>query len=565
VRTPLLLYALALVVRAVLVALFPDPAYPDSYYYVDVARAIAGGNGLNVDFVWIFAEVGNKLPNPAVLPIPSNAHWLPLASFIQAPFVSVLGPTAFANALPGILIGSLAAPLTWLIARDAGARPIVGLAAGVISAIPGAVSVFLAQPENFAILHPLVAATLWLTARGLKGDGRSFALAGLLAGLATLARNDGILIGAALALVWLADRIRSWRNRRGRRSWSRVDDRAPISVLAAVAAFALFMLVMGPWWARQELVFGSISPTSSSGAALWIRQISEWNSITVNPTPAYFFGQGWGPIIASRLQGLVDAFGNFVVMITSVVLLPFLLMGIAARRHSKDFQPWFVYTFVAFAGATFLYPLHVPGGAFIHTAIGLAPHAAILSIEGVLVLAGLISGRQAGRASSAGSSSSSSGLASMTAGGGLLVWGVVALVIGAAVIFTRPVIAGWDATRQPRLAVAAELDELGVPRTDRLLSIDAGGFKYFTGRPGVVTPDDPIDTIESVARAYGTRWLILERADAARALAPVLTGELHVPWIGPATFTVPASDGGPPRLALYPVCTTEGDTRCTGS
>src|SRR5215207_7886724 len=111
VRTPLLLYALAVAARAILVALYPDPAYPDSYYYVDVARAIAAGNGLNVDFVWIFAEVGNRLPDPAVLPIPSNAHWLPLASFVQAPFVALLGPTAFATALPGILLGSLAAPL----------------------------------------------------------------------------------------------------------------------------------------------------------------------------------------------------------------------------------------------------------------------------------------------------------------------------------------------------------------------------------------------------------------------------------------------------------------------
>src|SRR5215207_5130173 len=213
VRTPLLLYALALAVRAVLVALYPDPAYPDSYYYVDVARAIAAGNGLTIDFVWIFAEVGNRLPNPAILPIPSNAHWLPLASFIQAPFVSVLGPTALANALPGLLIGSLAAPLVWFIARDAEARPTVALAAGIITAIPGAVTAFLVQPENFAILHPLVAATLWLTARGLKGDGRSFALAGLLAGLATLARNDGALLAGAMALVWLADRLRLLRSR----------------------------------------------------------------------------------------------------------------------------------------------------------------------------------------------------------------------------------------------------------------------------------------------------------------------------------------------------------------
>lgn len=556
-RTPVLLFALAVAVRAVLVALYPDAAYPDSYYYVDVARSIAAGNGLNVDFVWIFAEVGNRIPDPAVLPIPSNAHWLPLASFLQAPFISVLGPTPIASAIPGVLIGSLAAPLTWLIARDAGARPIVGAAAGVLSAVPGAATAFMVQPENFAILHPLVAATLWLTARGLRGDSRSFAAAGFLAGLATLARNDGILLAGAIGLVWFADRLRSIRARRGRRSWSHVDERPPIPVLAAVACFALFMLVMGPWWARQLAVFGSISPTSSSGAALWIRQISEWNSITVDPTPAYFFSQGWGAIIGSRVEGLVDALGNFAVFICSVVLIPFLLLGALARRHSKDFGPWFVYTFVAFAGATFLYPLHVPGGAFIHTAIGLAPHAAILAIEGVLILATALGARRS-------IGSRSGGGDAPLAGRSVLVWGVVALVVASAVIFTRPVHANWNATREPRVALAAQLDQLGVAASDRLLTIDAGGYKYFTGRGGIVTPDDPIETIEAVARAYGTRWLVLERADAARALGPVLGGTRPA-WIGSPVFSVPHPDGGLPRLALFPVCTTAEDTRCTAT
>jgi hypothetical protein len=547
VRTAAGLYVLALAVRAVLVAVFPDPAYPDSFYYVDVARAIAAGHGLNVDFVWIFAEVGNHLPNPAVLPIPSNAHWLPLASFLQAPFISLLGPTAVASALPGILLGSLVAPLTWLIARDAGCRPLVCVAAGVVSAIPGAATVFLAQPENFSILHPLVAACLWLTARGLKGDGRSFALAGLLAGLATLARNDGILLAGAIGLVWVGDRVRYVRARRGRRAWSHGEDRPPIPVIAAVAAGALFLVVMGPWWFRQLAVFGSISPTSSSGAALWLRTISEWNSITAEPSLSKFLAQGWQAILTSRVDGLVSALGNFVVFITSVVLLPFLLIGAVAKRHALDFGPWFVYTVVAFAGATILYPLHVPGGAFIHTAIGLAPHAAILSVEGILVFVGWFSRRRdTWNAGPAGS---------------IFVWGIVALVVASAVIFTGPVVRGWDSSRAPRVALAAELDRMGIPKSDRLLSIDAGGFKYWTGHPGVVTPDDPIEVIESVARAYETRWLVLERDDAARALAPVLAGT-RPSWIGPAAFQVPSADGGLPTLALYPVCTTAGDTRC---
>jgi hypothetical protein len=542
------LYALALIVRAVLVATYPDPAYPDSYYYVDVARSIAAGNGLNVDFVWIFAEVGNRLPNPAVLPIPSNAHWLPLASFLQAPFITLLGPTALASALPGILIGSLAAPLTWLIARDAGARPLVGAAAGLLSAVPGAATVFVGQPENFAILHPLVAATIWLTARGLKGDGRSFALAGLLAGLATLARNDGILLAGAVGMVWLADRIRYWRSRRGKHAWSHVDDRAPIPLLAGVAAILLFLVVMGPWWARQAAVFGSISPTSANGAALWIRNIHEWNSITADPTLASFFAQGLGPILASRVDGLVSALANFAIFIGSVVLVPFLLVGALARARSRDFQPWFVYTFVAFAGATVLYPLHVPGGAFIHTAIGLAPHAAILSVEGILLLVGWLAGRRRHWEE--------------RLAGSVLVWDIVLLVAATSVFFGRQVEAGWDATRQPRMALAAELTRLQVPQGDRILSIDAAGFKYWTGHPGVVTPDDPIEVIESVARAYQARWLVVERNDAARALAPVLGG-LRPAWIGAPVFQVAAADGGLPRLALYPVCVTAGDARCS--
>ena len=105
-RPFLLLYALALIVRLALVALFPDPAYPDSYYYVDVARAIAATGRLEVDFVWIFAEVGGDIPSDPILPVPSNAHWLPLSSFLQVPFILLLGPTAFASALRNRTRGS---------------------------------------------------------------------------------------------------------------------------------------------------------------------------------------------------------------------------------------------------------------------------------------------------------------------------------------------------------------------------------------------------------------------------------------------------------------------------
>jgi hypothetical protein len=540
VRTPVVLFVLALAVRLAVVAVFPDAAYPDSYYYVDVARSFAGGHGLNVDFVWIFAEVGNRIPASPVLPIPSNAHWLPLASLVQVPFIMVLGPTAFASALPLALIGSLAAPITWAIARDAGVRPLVATAAGVLSAVPGAALVFMAQPENFALLHPLVAATLWLVARGLRGDGLAFAFSGLLAGLASLARNDGVLLFGAVGLVWLGDRWRSWRGRRGRHGWVHVEDRPPISLMAGVLCVVLFLLVMGPWWIRQLAVFGSISPTSSNGAALWIRDISEWNSITANPSLASFLAQGPGAIVGSRLGGLVSALGNFVVFICSVVLLPFLVIGVAGRWRAKAFVPWFVYAAVVFLGATLLYPLHVPGGAFIHSAIGLAPHAAILALEGVLLLAAVIGGRRRQWEE--------------RAEGQLLVWGLVVLTIVAGVWLDRSVVTEWESVRAPRVALADELARRSVPADDRLLSIDAAGMKYYTGHPGVVTPNDPLETIHAVATAYGTRWLVLERTSIVDAMKPVLRGESRPEWVGAPVFTVPSGNAdGIPALALYPL------------
>jgi len=542
VRIPILLYLLALVVRIGFVILFPDPAYPDSYYYVDVARALAAGHGLNLDFIWIFAEVGNHIPANPVLPIPGNAHWLPLASFVQAPFIAVLGPNPLASAIPTVLIGSITAPLAWFIARDAGSLRAVGIGAGVLCAIPAAGAIFMSQPENFAILQPLVAATIWMTVRGLKGSTRSYVVAGFLVGLASLARNDGFILGLAVGLVFVWDRARAWL------SHGTVAPRLPWR--AAFGCFGLYLLVMAPWFLRQELTFGSISPTTSGGSALWIRTIQEWNSITADPSLSKFLAQGPGPIIGSRVGGLLSAIGNFVVIVCSVVLVPFLLVGAWTRRRSIDFGPWFLYAFLVFLGATFLYPLHVPGGAFIHSAVGLEAHAYILSLEGVAAMVTWIARRRPAWEPKTAIP--------------LFITAVVMFTVLTAPLYAFALQGAWDASRAPRVALAEQMGSLGVAPDDRLLTIDSAGLKYYTGRPGVVTPDDPIETVEQVARAYGTRWLVLERDDIVRSLAPILAGGDRPAWVGPPVYVVPAPDGGIPRLAMYPICLDNADDRCAG-
>jgi hypothetical protein len=538
VRIPLALYALALGVRLLLVLLFPHPAYVDSSYYVDVAREVAAGHGFNVDFIWIFAEVGGAIPADPVLPIPSNGHWMPLASIVQVPFIWLLGPTGFASALPFALIGSLAAPLTWAIARDAGARDAVAIGAGVLVAIPGLMTIFMSQPDNFSLYQPLVAGALWMAARGLKGHPRSFVLGGLLVGLATLSRNDGLLVGVVLGLTFLYDRWRAWRSDGARLPaipWS-----------AAIGCAALFFLVMAPWWIRQFAVFGTLSPSTASGKVLFIRSIGEWNSITTPATLGHLLGQGIGPLVLSRIGGFVAAVDIFNTLILARFLLPFVIVGGWARRRSVDFGPFFAYAAILFAFSALVSAVHVPGGTFIHSAVALAPYTSILALEGVAILVAWIASKRPRWNRDAATR--------------LFVAFIVGIVALAAIPGSIATYRIWDGVRVARQQVAAVLDLAGAAPDSRIMSIDAAGFRYWTGRGGVVSPNDPLDTIRQVAEAYQIEWLVVEPADSVAALGPVVAGA-RPQWIGPPVATIAGSDGKPVEV-VFPVCVSPEDQRC---
>ena len=538
-RIPIALYLLALVARLVLLVHFPDAAYPDSYYYSDVARNIAAGHGFNVDFIWIFAEVGGKIPADPVLPIPSNAHWMPLASMIQVPFLAIFGPSPIAAGLPFALIGSLAAPLTWAIARDAGSSRRVAIGAGILVALPALLLVFMVQPDNFSLYQPLVAGALWLGARGLRGDARSFATAGLLVGLATLSRNDGILAGAALAIAFAWDRWRAWRS-----GGTRVPT---IPLWSAIACFALFAAVMAPWIWRQLDVFGQISPSSASGKVFFIRSIQEWNSITTPASLDWLLGQGIGPLLASRIGGLIAAIGIFSTLAAAQILVVPMIIGAWARRRSVDFGPFFVYAALLFGFSTLVSAVHVPGGTFIHSAVALVPHAYILVLEGVAIGVGWIAARRRAWNRDVATSLFSGAVIAYAA--------ILSIVVGLGVH------GGWEAQRADRRALSAALDLAGATPDARVMSLDAAGFNYISGHPGVVTPNDPIDTIQQVAKAYRIEWLIIERDNAVAALAPVLSGTGRPAWIGAPVYSIPDASGMP-RAALYPVCLSPSDVRC---
>ncbi len=461
---------------------------------------------------------------------------MPLASIVQVPFIWLLGPTAMASALPFALIGALAAPLAWAIGRDAGAPRIVAVGAGILTAFPALSFVYMAQPDNFSLYQPLVAGSLWLAGRGLRGKPRDFVLAGLLAGVATLSRNDGVLVLAVIIATVLWDRLR------GRWASGGKPARPPrIPLAAAAGSVALFVLAVVPWYARQLAVFGQLSPSTSSGRVLFIRDISEWNSITIPATLDHLLGMGIGPLLLTRVGGLVAAAFIFSILVGVLVFVPFMVIGAWRRRRDALFGPFLGYAALLFAFSAIVSAVHVPGGTFIHSAVALAPQGYVLALEGVVLGVGWLAARRKGWDATS---------AARVFVGGAVAFGVIAAVVGASAVHRS-----WDAKRQDMQAVATALDAAGAPVTDRVMSIDASGYRYWTGHPGVVLVNDPLDTVEQVARAYGIRWLVLEPKDSVQAVREILVDDNRPSWVGAPILR---RDG----VSLYPVCLDAGDPRC---
>ncbi|MFO7531496.1 MAG: glycosyltransferase family 39 protein [Candidatus Limnocylindrales bacterium] len=541
---PILLFAVALLVRVATAALFSEPAYPDAYYYANVARELAAGGGFSVDYIWNFVEVGGTLPDEGVLPIPSNAHWMPLAALVQVPFIWLLGPTSVASGLPFWLAAAAAAPLTWLIGRDAGMPSWQAAAAGLLVAVPAGVSPFLGQPDNFALFMLLGALALWLCGRGLRGHRRSFAIGGVAVGVAFLSRNDGVLLGVPFALAFLYDLAR--RPRGSRIGWQ-----------AATLCAGGFLLVAAPWLLRQVDVFGSVSPSSVGGRILFIREYRELYSVTTETTLHAFLSQGLGPVIQSRLGGLRDALLIFVAMPLLVLLAPFLLIGAWVRRRSRDFAPWFIYASALFLFTALISAVHVRYGTFIHSAVALLPHAYLLVMLGLAAVVSWVASRRASWDAPRASRNFS-----------LMLVGVI---VAASVLATLSTVDAWKRERDGRVEVLAALAAVADP-TDVVMSPDAGAYRYHGGWDGIVTPDDPLPTVERALRLYDARWLALEGDHITAGLRPLLAGEVRPAWLsGPLVMVppLPSGDDEPmgdplPRAALYAVCLSTDDTRCDG-
>ncbi|TME68233.1 MAG: hypothetical protein E6I49_14610, partial [Chloroflexi bacterium] len=130
--------SLALLAIRVLSAAFVvvQPGFTDAFYYVDVARRLAHGQGLTADFVWNFLEAPHLDP----LPVASHRFWMPLATALQATGIALLEPLlgTFRSAQAAIVaVAAFVPAVAYAAGRSIGASPRAALVAAALAGLGG--------------------------------------------------------------------------------------------------------------------------------------------------------------------------------------------------------------------------------------------------------------------------------------------------------------------------------------------------------------------------------------------------------------------------------------------
>ena len=518
-----ILFAGALVLRAIAAALVPWPPYLDASYYTVVAENLAAGNGFNVPVIWAYLEVGSQVPPNAVLPIPSNAHWPPLGPIVAAAGMLLIGPGWTAGQVPMVLLAALLPPFTYLIGFELFASRKIAIGAGILALFPGALFLLYPAIDNFAIFGLTGTLVLYASMRAVRATrpGPWLIAAGAAAALAALTRIDGVLLTVAPATAWLIGRGWSpWERIGGRPSWT-----------SGFASAGAFLLVLAPWLLRNLDVFGTPMP-SAGGHTLWITSYNEQFSIGHEVSLATYLDWGWANIIGSKLVAWATIAGRTLVLMGAFLVLPF-VGGLVAFRRRPELAPFLVYFALMFIVMGAVFTFHAPQGAWYHSAPAWLGFAYPVAIAGIAPTFGWL-GRywpflrrpQTHR---------------FLAAVGLLA-AVVLSITGSMSLY-----GGWVSGRERDEAAAAFFVERGLTE-DVVMYRDAAALHLISGNPAIAIPYDPYPIIEEVARAYGARWLVISR----------LAGETRAPlglWDGGRA--VDADGNAADWLASEPAYETE--------
>jgi len=475
-----LLFGLLAFVIAVLVTrgLIERPGYTDAYYHFNAAHRLVTGEGLTDPYLWTYIGA------PASFPAPSHRYWMPLTSLIAAAGMAATGRASDYGAAqwPFTLLFAGTALVAYGLGLKLGGGRRYAWLAGLLALFSGFFTRFWGATDTFtpyALIGSLcLLAFAQATTHAISGPRTALgwmALGGVFAGLAHLTRADGVLLLLIGWGAWL------WPVRKTGFSWR---------LGGLVAATLTYLLVMAPWFARNLALEGTPLPLGGT-QGIWFTEYNDLFSYPADASVERFFSQGGiGLFLKTRWEAFSTNLMTFIAVEGMVFLTPLMLVGLWQRRTVPFLRPFWLYALGLHLAMTVIFPYPGMRGGLFHSAAALVPWWAALASVGLDdAIDWIASRRRRWRPATARRFFS------------------VAMIVFALVFSLWIAARGRVDSSIPALYRA--LDAV-LPEDARVMINDPAELYYFTGRGGVVLPNEPPETILEIARRYNVDYLLLE-------------------------------------------------------
>lgn len=484
-RDTLLLLMAGLLVALAVTALQPVPGYMDAAYYYAGGLRLASGHGFTETIAW------NYLNNPQTLPQPSHAYWYPLASMVAAAGMMLTGSLDFISArIFFVLFAAAFPPIIAALAYRLCPKRRTALAAGFLGIFGGFYLPFIVTTDNYAI-YLFLGGIFFLLHDKYKFPHAL--LLGLIAGLLNLARGDGLLW---LPLTML---IVTWSAARSSAAVS-LRTRISVAVFNSLMAFLGYLLVMGPWMARNMTVFGALLPPGTNHV-LWMTNYSQTFSFTPEQyTLQTLLATGWREIIKVRAAALWENFTTAISAQGMIVYFPLILIGGWRMRRQFRVQMAGLGWLLLLLAESILFPFASVRGGFFHAGAAFQPVWFALmpiGIEGVIEW----SAKKFQRLVQLGSAFQ-------------LTMVIIAVLFSGMLIKVRVVDSGWNEGEYVYRRADRLLVENGAAAGDVVVTRNPPAYFVMTGRAAIVIPDGGEEVLLAAARKLNARYLVLEKPEA---------------------------------------------------
>lgn len=485
------------------------PSYFDAYYYTTNAQRLAAGQGFTEEIIWQY------LDDPAGLPHPSHTYWMPLPSLIGAAGYALTGTFRGAQ-IPFWLMTGLLPLLGYAISwRLSGGQRWQAWAAALLTTAGGWYAAKWVQPSTFGLFAWVGGGCLFLLALAQEHARPLYwALAGLAAGLAHLARADGILLLGVAALLWLWQLVSGWPVEKEATasvpSWRK---QLWFPVVSLLLLFAGYILVMAPWFWRTWHLSGR--PLSTVGTqTIFLTTYNDVFAYGRSFDLAHYLAWGWQSIILSKIDAVWLALQTFIGVTGLTAFTFFMVAGWISRGRregsARFLRPFTLYTLLLFLVMTLVFTFPGQRGSLLHSSTALWPWSMALVPVGIeRSVVWVARRRRAWQPEQAQRIFAT-------------VFVLMAYLITFAVSLSQP--------RMDKAAAVYEQVATLLPGDAVLVTGDPPGFYYHTGLRAIAAPNEPPEVLLEAADRYGATYLLLDEGRPP-PLADLYEGEASHPRI----------------------------------